>query len=405
MTRLLVSTVRRHIPGSEPSGYLYAVDWESRQILRRCSIVEPAYREVDDNPRGGMRGSKGISVRPDQIAVSNFSMIFRYDPHWNLLGVITHPSCAGIHDIAFSGDTLWVASARTDMLVQFDLQGLLIQYHYIRQRTPRSAAAVLDALKWSPPLLFTPNDIQMGKTDFRDPRSHEKETYDRAHVNSVCLLPGDDLLVSAGYIFGGETARLLRLKIQLVRLGIYPVIQKASRQARRLLGKPQKKNMDTQVVAQAARAKSALIRIDKDGSHSLRLLLDEISAPSHSLLLLADGTAVYLNTTAGSVVRFDPSISSGILSNTQVTDGFLRGAMQLPDQTLLLGSRGELIHFDPGACQVLDRMTLTGDEREAVYDIKELPEHYSLPPAAFDAHFAKTTGFSGAAAFLKSSRP
>ena len=131
MTRLIVSTVRRHTPSNEPSGYIYAVDWDARQILRRCSIVEPAYREVDDNPRGGMRGSKGIAARPDQIALANYSMIFRYDPQWNLLGVITHPSCAGIHDILYDGITLWAASARTDMLVQFDLQGNLLQYHYL----------------------------------------------------------------------------------------------------------------------------------------------------------------------------------------------------------------------------------------------------------------------------------
>jgi hypothetical protein len=59
MTTLLVSTVRRHTPSDEPSGYIYAVDLEKSQVVQRSSIIEPAYREVDDNPRGGMRGSKG----------------------------------------------------------------------------------------------------------------------------------------------------------------------------------------------------------------------------------------------------------------------------------------------------------------------------------------------------------
>ena len=98
-TRFLISTVRRHTPPEEPSGYIYLVDYAARQVVQRCSIIEPAFREEDDNPRGGMRGGKGISVRPDQIALANFSRIVRYDPQWNILGEISHPSCAGIHDI------------------------------------------------------------------------------------------------------------------------------------------------------------------------------------------------------------------------------------------------------------------------------------------------------------------
>ena len=261
---------------------------------------------------------------------------------------------------------------------------------------------MLDELKWKPPILFSANDILTGKTDFRDPRTHEKETYDRAHLNSACVLPDGDLLVSLGYVFGGETARLLRLKIQLVRLGIYPLLQKANRQARRLMGKPQKKNMDTQLAAQAARAKSALVRLHHDGRRSLRLALEEMTAPSHSLLPMADGTVLYLNTSAGSVIHLDPALADGADSVTHVTDGFLRGAMQLSDETVLLGSRGELIHFNVPDCTVLDRLSLTGDEREAVYDVKELPENYDLPPAALDAHFTQATGFANAAGYLNS---
>jgi len=58
MTILLVSTIRRHIPYTEPSGFLYTIDLKQERILRRCHIIEPAFREVDNNPRGGLRGSR-----------------------------------------------------------------------------------------------------------------------------------------------------------------------------------------------------------------------------------------------------------------------------------------------------------------------------------------------------------
>ena len=79
MTTLIVSTIRRKCPPTQPSGYIYIIDLEKEAVIQQSNIVEPAFREVDDNPRGGLRGGKGIAVRDDQIAIANFSMIFRYD--------------------------------------------------------------------------------------------------------------------------------------------------------------------------------------------------------------------------------------------------------------------------------------------------------------------------------------
>ncbi|MCJ7661096.1 MAG: hypothetical protein MUO67_18260, partial [Anaerolineales bacterium] len=117
MTALLVSTVRRHTSATDPSGYLYVVDLDRKRAIQRSTIIEPPYHEFDTNLRGGMRGCKGIAIREDQVVISNYSVIFRYDPEWNLLGTFTHPSCAGVHDIMFQGETLWVTSARTDILM------------------------------------------------------------------------------------------------------------------------------------------------------------------------------------------------------------------------------------------------------------------------------------------------
>lgn len=386
MPVFLVSTVRRRCPADEPSGYLYAVDPQAGRVIQRSAIVEPLFREMDNNPRGGMRGSKGIAVRPDQIALANFSMIFRYDPQWKLLGAITHPSCAGVHDIVWQGDRLWAAAARADLLAQFNLDGQLERFCYLRQ-----PSLAVQALGWKAPALLSDEHIRQGRLDLRHPQNAEKETYDRAHVNSLCFLSTGDQLVSLGFVFDDRYANLLRLKIKLIQWGIWPAFKAANRLLRRALGKGQK-NMDQNLVLKPARAKSALFRIAADGRRSLVLTLNDITAPSHSLLALPDDTAVYLNTTNGNVLRIDPAAGK-ILSDTNVaTNGFLRGVTRLDEQHLLIGSRGELITFAWKDCVVKGRMQLTADANEAVYDIKELPDHYALPPLSLAEDFARQTG-------------
>ncbi|MBN1147701.1 MAG: hypothetical protein JXA78_10635 [Anaerolineales bacterium] len=395
MTNLLVSSIRRHCPSGEPSGYIYTINLEEGKVLQRSDIIEPAYREVDDNPRGGLRGAKGIAVREDQIAIANFSMVFRYDPDWNLLGVITHPSCAAIHDILYQDDTIWVTAARTDMLMQFDLDGNLLRYYYLRDPSP-----ILSTLGWNPPRLIDARQIRVGKTDFRNPQTHVKETFDRAHVNSVCVTPGaGDILVSLGFIFGSDYAKFIRLKIWLMKMGVWSKMTSMNRKIRSLLGQ-REKNTDNTLVVKPAKAQSAVIRISPDGSRSIGLIIPGVAAPSHSLLALSDDTAVYLNTTEGSVIHFD-SRTGKIFSSTKVTDGFLRGMTKIDDRTILIGSLCELMIFDLSTHRVASSIQFTQDLKESIYDIKVLPPHYALPPSSFAEHFSKTTGYRDTVALMK----
>lgn len=394
MTHLLVTSIRRHTPHTAPSGFIYLIDAEAGRVVRRCTMIEPAYREADNNPRGGMRGGRGISVRNDQIAIANASVVYRYDPQWNLLGILSHPSAAAIHDVMFGGpsqnghgDTLWLTAARNDLVMQFDLAGNLLRHFYLRSPSP-----ALRSLEWKPPVILRSEGVTRGAIEFRDPRTHEEETYDRAHVNSICALPDGGLLVSMGLVLGTKFSSLLQIKSRMVKAGVWPALLSVNRGLRRVLG--MKKNMHSDLLVQPARAQSAVIRLDPDGAHRLVLALDGATVPSHSLLVLRDGTTVYMNTTAGEVVHFNPATGE-VLSTTKVTDGFLRGAAQLSDRTLLLGSKREIITFDLRDRRVVDTLTITEDVNESVYDIKILPPHYGLPPESFEDHFVATNGFKG----------
>jgi len=185
MTLCIISAIRRYAAFNEPSSFIYVVNLDERRVLQRSVMVDPPYRELDPNPRGGLRGAKGISIREDQIAISNGSMVFRYDPQWNLLGAITHPTCACIHDILYNDDTLWVTSSQTDFLFQFDLSGNIQNFH-----NARHFSSVSKEIGWNPPIRMTEESVTLGKIDFRNPSTHDKQTYNRAHINSVAVLSG-----------------------------------------------------------------------------------------------------------------------------------------------------------------------------------------------------------------------
>ena len=384
MTHLIVSTIRRNIPHTESSGFVYVIDAEKQRVLQRSEMIEPAFREVDTNPRGGMRGMRGMFIRDNQIVMANASIIYRYDSNWDLLGIISHPSAAAIHDIILDGETLWATSARNDLVLQFDLAGNLLQHFYLRE-----ASLANRSLKWKPPVALQTQSTANGEVDFRDPLSHEEEKYDRAHVNSICQLADKSLLVSMGLVLGTKFFALLYLKSTLLKVGLYDHLLAVNRKIRSTL--KMKNHMHSDLVVQPASGQSAIIRLSPDGNHRLVLALENITVPSHSLLPIADGTAVYLNTTAGVVVRFGPD-DGRIISTTKVTDGFLRGVTALGPKSLVMGSKQEIIFFDPHSCQVKSTFRYTSDPNESIYDIKVLPDHFQLPPPSFEGHFQQITG-------------
>jgi hypothetical protein len=389
MTRLLITTVRRNTPYTQPSGYIYLIDPDRQQVLQRSVAIEPAFRPVDTNPRGGLRGSRGIAVRDDELAIANASTVFRYDPQWNLKGLLTHPAAAAIHDILYQDrDSLWLTAACNDLVLQFDLSGRMLQHFYLR-----NPGAIPSQLNWKPPLAISAQQITAGAIDFRDPRSHAEETYNHAHVNSICALSGDEVLVSMGLVIDRKFSNLLFVKKYLEKAGLWSGLLSVNRVLSSILRT--RKNVHSDLIVQPARGRSAVIRISPGQEPRVILTVNDTTVPSHSLHVLADRSAIYLNTTTGEVIHFQPE-SGAVVSTTKVTDGFLRGSFQLDTNRLLLGSRRELITFDLNACRVIDTFSITQDPNESVYDIKALPDHYRTPPPSFEEHFQSAVGYRAA---------
>ncbi len=276
MTRLLISTTSRHKLASQPSGHFYVVDVENKIIIQRSEIIEPPYREFDTNPRGGVRGVKGISVREDLIALSNSSRVFLYDPNWKPIMSWGHPSCAGIHDIELQDECLWITSARNDLLFKIDLRGNLLYSKNVRSLSP-----IFKTFKWRPTPGLSQNQISNGKIDFRDPRSHDPNKSDAAHINSITILPDGELLVSLGLLINQNFSRLLTIKKWLIDIGLWKKLLRINRSIRKKFS--MKKNMHSDLVIQPASANSAVIRITKGNEFVPCISFSGVTVPSHTV--------------------------------------------------------------------------------------------------------------------------
>jgi hypothetical protein len=380
VSKLLISTSCRYTNAKEPSGYIHVYDINENRIIRSCNIIEHPYRLTDPNPRGGYRGSKGISICNNMIAVSNASTIFLYDNKWNPVTYFWNPICSGIHDIKLYKDHIWITSARNDLLICLDFRGNIIDYYDARELLNRNPT-----LEYLINPFLSSKQILRGIYDFRDPQSHDNAFTDKLHVNSFVHLKTGDLLISCG-LYRKNNQEFLHY------------LNNKFRQSFRIdfLTKPYLKfkkfvNQSNFVFSKYSRNSknensSFLIRVSRNGNVSLSLNIANCSVPSHSVYILKDNSAIYLNTTEGEIIHFDP-VNDHIFSKTSVGRYFLRGVIQLPDHTLILGDNNELIYFDLDSMKVLKRAVISKNKFEGIFDIEIMPSNFLIPPQSFiDLH-------------------
>ncbi|HIE24758.1 MAG TPA: hypothetical protein EYP74_02030 [Anaerolineales bacterium] len=137
--------------------------------------------------------------------------------------------------------------------------------------------------------------------------------------------------------------------------------------------------MHSDLVFQPVKGRSAIVRISKKGDIQPFLVLDEKIVPSHSLLSLSKDLLFYLDTTEGSILEINAKTGQ-VLKSTKITEGFLRGVTQISENSLVLGSKGELIVFNLESRTVQERMQITDMPHESVFDIEILPSNFELPP-------------------------
>jgi hypothetical protein len=377
MTCILISTSARNTPVDQPSGELVVYELETRKVIRRCEIIKPPYANVDPNPRGGLRGLKGISFQGDMVAIANASTIFLYDADWNPIRYFWHPSCALIHDIAFHQDTLWVTSAENDLVVGFSFSGAVKEIINARDFVNK-----IGSPNWETKKRLTQEQLMEGVIDFRNPATHNNAYSDSAHVNGIAFRSNGEMLVSYGLIKSHRHMNLVNLKKKLTRIGVWQKIIVLNDALQKRMRGAKEVNSE-KLVVHPTPGSSAVLRIDENRSAELSLLIEKLTFPSHTVTVLEDGSATYLVSTCGELVHFDPA-SGEIFGTFRMGKRFLRGTTQLPDGSLLLGDHTNLLHFDLKEEKVISSTPITDNPLYFVFTIQILPRHFSLPPVSFN---------------------
>jgi len=369
---LVVTTIYRNTPLGTPGGKIYTLNLDRRQITGQCDIIIPPHAELNPNPRGGMRGGRGIAATAEQLFIANYSVIYCFDRNWQTVRTITHPACANIHDILLYNGHLWVNSTVNDIIVEFNLQGEiqgLINVQKMPEVKPLTGQRRSNLL---------PDDqILAGQVDFRRPKALKRGIYDWLHVNSMCFLPNGDMVIMLGLVGNFSYNAILDLKTWLQKRGVWPyLVGLNQRLIRTLRLKPA---MNTQLIANTTFGQAALLRLDKNHQASIPLVLPKVHIPIHSLLANPDNTILFDDSSSGEIVHFDP-INSRQLARIKVTDSFLRGLTRLTDDLIVVGAGSEICLFNLPRQQVVTRITVSDIPDEVVYDIKILPAGFEPVP-------------------------
>lgn len=367
--KILISTSCRNTPINAPSGHLFVYDVIKNKIITESEIIEPPYRQLDLNPRGGFRGLKGISIESDKVVIANASTIFVFDKDWKQIHTIYHPSCAGIHDLVLLNNKIWVTSSRNDLVFCFDLQGNIINVLDIRENFTLGSD--------TKPFL-TQKQIHDGTINFRDPRTHDHFVTDLLHINSLAFFDSESFLLSIGLVRKIDHKLLHRINNKFKNQIHTNLIDDINQNLKKLI----KRTSKNETINTKTESISALLLYNQGRGFSQRLTLENCRVPSHSVRVLRDSSAIYLNSTTGEIIHFDPT-GSGVYSSMKIGNRFLRGAKELPDSTIMVGDNNYIIRYDIKTHKILSRKMLVGDSNEAIFDLNILPDSFSLPPESF----------------------
>jgi hypothetical protein len=357
--RIAVTSAVRHAGSADFSGFFRVVDLDSGRVTAKAPIPESAWRADDPNPRGGVRGAKGVSAYGERLVVANSERLFVFDTSWRLVGELTHPLMGAVHDVLAREDGVWATCSACDLLLKLDWGGQPVE-----SWNWRSEPALVSALGFDSLPAFDP------EVDHRDPRMAQKGVHNVVHLNAVAPA-GDALLLMFGRIVDpGLVKRRLRkaaIARALSRIGI----------SRPLPTKP------TPVPASTLPGSSfAIVELSAGGMPELILRRTGITVPNHNVDALGN-EIVYLDSNGGRLVVVG---RDGIERKAAAVPGspsFARGLARIADRTYLVGSQAPLaLHaVDLDAGSVVASVELDGEPNESVYGLEVVPEAFAAPPA------------------------
>jgi hypothetical protein len=369
VTRVAVTSQVRFTGQAAYSGFFRIVDLDDGRTLLTEPVPESRWRSADPNPRGGLRGAKGISATDDRLVVGNTDSLFVLDPSWNAVAEFTHPFMGSIHDVLAEDEAIWVTCTNADLLLKLGWDGTELDRWSWRADAGLVAAFGLGGLPPFDPLV-----------DYRNPLELQSGVHNVVHLNGLARVP-EGLLLSFGRVLGRAEVRRRRVRAVPGRLAARLGIQKPF---------PTKPTpLPTNFMPGSS---SAIVLLREaggplaDARAELLLRVENILVPNHNVLS-ADGSLVYSDSNGSRLVAVDRA--TGTEQAAVVIPGnpaFVRGLARLTDDVYLVGSQAPLAFYgvDVSRGEIAATYELDGAENESVYAV------YPLPPV-----FADPTGLDG----------
>lgn len=363
------SVVREGVVGS-PTGYLRVVDLEAERTLYRGFPPESVYSRDDPNPRGGSRGTKGVSACPEGLAIAVAERVSMFDSSWRLRSEVTHPWFGLLHGVLAEPEGVWVTSTACDLLLNLSWEGECVE-----SWSWRSDPDLRRALGFGSLPDFDPS------RDYRDPLANGGG-YDIVHLNAVARGRGG-LLLNFGQVLGDRALRRHRRERLLIR----PL--EAVRATRPLLPWVRRRRLDTPPDRDADGRPLplntfALIELkgQVDG-RAARVIHrgNGIGIPNHDLLEAGE-LLLYNDTNANSLVALNHDGQEARRVRLPGRPGFARGLAWLGGDLFLAGNQSPAaIHtVDIAAGRIVSSLVLDGLPKECISAIAVLPEAFPPPP-------------------------
>ena len=338
MRVVATTVVRESIRGKQRTGYIYDVDWEAQRVERRLPVPDPSFPASNENPRGGVRGGRGVAATREGIVVANYDTLYRYDDDWNMVDSLSHPLFVGIHEIDWDGAHIWAAATGIDAVLRTALDG--------------GAEAVWDPHdpRWCDGfgLVRRPHPLD-GSVDYR---IREAPLLNQCHINGVARVNGTTV-VNCG----------------LVRDRKSKLARTFARGKRRLLGDRR--------AASGRRHSGRSMVLSVDGGSPARVLvgLGDHDFPTHNGQVLQDGRVVVNDSTANVFRMFE--LDDGTARETlavPVPGTWLRGLEPVDPGHVLVGSApAALLLVDTESGSIEGRVQLSEDPNEAVHGLALCP--------------------------------
>jgi len=313
MRVVATTVVRASVFGRQETGHVYDVDFDAGTVVDRVPVPAPARPASDDNPRGGIRGGRGIAFTSDGVVLATYDTLVRYDDAWSIADRLESPLFAGLHEIEWDGNRLWATATAIDALVCVDGRSAAVAWD------PHGAAAASLGLPPRDPAVLE-------RADGVVPR------LDHCHLNGVTRR-GDEIVLHLGLVRRRRSAR--------------------DRFARRL----------------GAAGESLVVRLNGSPVPDVLVRLRGGDLPTHNGQFVASGR-IAVNDSATNTLRLFAADTGSELRAIPMPGTWLRGLEPIGGGYALVGTAPASIHLvnlETGECE--RTVQLADDPNEAVHGL------------------------------------